>query len=148
VQDYLETTVDKFVFRVATDRRYAPDGIWAQVDGRRVRVGLTDYLQQRGGDVAFVHVKPLGTELAGGDEFAELETIKVNQSLVLPLGGTVVEINSTLSVTPEVINQDPYGKGWLAVIETADGEAELAILLAPDAYLSAMRSLAEQELNG
>ena len=66
-------------------------------EGNRVRVGLTDYLQQRGGDVAFVHVKPVGTKLAGGDEFAELETIKANQSLFSPLSGTIVEVNRTSS---------------------------------------------------
>jgi glycine cleavage system H protein len=148
VQEYLETTIDKFVFRVATDRLYSPEGVWAQCEGNRVRVGLTDYLQQRGGDVAFVHVKPVGTKLAGGDEFAELETIKANQSLFLPLSGTVAEVNSSLGVTPEIINEDPYGKGWLAVIEAADWESERARLLDPRAYLSAMRSQAEQELNG
>jgi glycine cleavage system H protein len=146
--EYLETTVDKFVFRVATDRLYSSDGVWAQSRGNKVRVGLTDYVQQRGGDVAFVHVKAVGTKLAGGDEFAELETIKANQSLFLPLGGTVIEVNSALSLTPELINEDPYGKGWLAVIETAGGEAEHAKLLDAHAYLLAMRSQAERELNG
>jgi glycine cleavage system H protein len=148
VREYLETTVDKFVFRVATDRLYSPEGVWVQCQGSKVRVGLTDYLQQRGGDVAFVHVKPAGTKLAGGDEFAELETIKTTQSFSLPLSGTVAEVNSNLSLNPEVINEDPYGKGWLAVIEAADWESERAKLLDPHAYLSAMRSQAEQELNG
>ncbi len=148
MQEYLETTVDKFIFRIATDRLYSPDGVWAQFQGNRVRVGLTDYLQQRGGDAAFVHIKPVGTGLIGGDEFAELETIKANQSLFSPVSGTVVEVNSNLSLAPEIINEDPYGKGWLAVIETADWESERAKLLDPHAYLSAMRSQAEQELNG
>jgi glycine cleavage system H protein len=148
VQEHLETTVDKFVFRVAADRLYSPDGIWAQPEGNRVRVGLTDYLQQRGGDVAFVHVKPLGIKLAGGDEFAELETIKTTQSLFSPLSGTLVEANSDLGTTPEIINQDPYGKGWLAMIEAADWEADRAKLLEPHAYLAAMRSQAEQEAAG
>jgi glycine cleavage system H protein len=148
VQEYLETTVDKFVFRVAADRLYSPDGVWAQPEGNRVRVGLTDYIQQRGGDVAFVHVKPVGTKLAGGDEFAELETIKTNQSIFSPISGTVIEVNPDVDLSPEIINQDPYGKGWLAVIETADWESKRAKLLDPHAYLSAMRSQAEQELNG
>ena len=146
MQEYLETTVDKFVFRVATDCLYGSDGIWAQLEGNRVRVGLTDFLQQRSGDVAFVHVKPVGTKLADGDEFAELETIKVNQSLFVPLSGTVVEVNSALSQNPEIINQEPYGKGWLAVIEAANWEAERAKLLDPHAYLAVMRSQAEQEI--
>jgi glycine cleavage system H protein len=148
MQEYLETTIDKFIFRVATDRLYSSEGIWARCEGNRVRVGLTDYLQQRGGDATFVHVKSLGTKLAGGDEFAELETIKANQSLFMPVSGTIAEVNSNLNQTPEIINEDPYGKGWLAVIETADWESDRAKLLDPQDYLSAMRSQAQQELDG
>jgi glycine cleavage system H protein len=148
MQEYHETTVDKFVFRVATDRLYTPDGVWAQCLGNRVRVGLTDYFQQRNGDVAFVYVKAAGTKLAGGDELAELETIKTNQSIFSPVSGTVVEVNPDLDLSPEIINQDPYVAGWLAVIETADWEGERAKLLEPHAYLATMRSQAEQELNG
>ena len=146
MQEYLETTIDKFVFRVATDRLYSADGVWAWSEGNGVRVGLTDFVQQRGGDVAFVHVKPVGTNLADGNEFAELETIKVNQSIFTPTPGTIVEVNASLDLTPEIINQDPYGKGWLALIEAADWETTRAKLLDADAYLAMMRSQAEQEL--
>jgi glycine cleavage system H protein len=148
VQEYLETTIDKFVFRVATDCHYSAEGIWARAEANGVRVGLTDFLQQRSGDVAFVHVKPVGTKVAAGDEFAELETIKVNQSLFAPLGGTIAEINTNLELSPEVINQDPYGKGWLAMIDAADWEAARAVLLDADAYLALIRSQAEQEMAG
>ena len=148
--EYLETTVDKFVFRVATDRFYSSDGVWAfwvesQGNGQ-VRIGLTDYLQQLNGDVAFVHVKPVGSELAVGDEVAEVETIKANVSLYSPISGTVVEINADLDLSPEIVNQEPYGKGWLAVIEATNWEVDRAKLLDPQAYLSAMRSQAEEEL--
>jgi glycine cleavage system H protein len=146
MQQFLETTIDKFVFRVATDRLYSADGLWTQAEGTLVRVGLTDFMQQRSGDAAFVRVKPQGTSLGEGDEFAELETIKVNQSLFAPLGGTIVEVNASLDPSPEIINQDPYGRGWLAVIEAADWEAARAKLLDADAYLGVMRSQAEQEL--
>jgi glycine cleavage system H protein len=146
VQEYLETTIDKFVFRVATDRLYSAEGIWARGEGNLVRVGLTDFLQQRGGDVAFVHVKAEGTALAAGDEFAELETIKVNQSLFAPVGGTIAEVNSGLDSSPEVVNQDCYGRGWLAVIDAADWDAARAQLLDADAYLAVMRSQAAEEI--
>ncbi len=144
--EYLETTIDKFVFRVATDRLYSADGIWAQAEGNAVRVGLSDFLQQRGGDVAFVHVKPKETSFGEGDEFAELETIKVNQSLFAPVGGTIVEVNASLDASPEIVNQDPYGRGWLAVIEATDWAAARARLLDADAYLAVMRSQAEEEI--
>ncbi|MEN6458251.1 MAG: glycine cleavage system protein H [Thermoguttaceae bacterium] len=148
MSEYLETTVDKFVFRVAADRLYGAEGVWVQAQDGNVRVGMTDYLQQRSGDVAFAHVKPVGTKLAAGDELAEIETVKANVSLFSPIGGTVVEVNTELDRGPEIINESPYEKGWLAVIEAADWESDRAKLLDPQAYLSAMRSQAEQELIG
>jgi len=143
--EYLETTVDKFIFRVASDRLYSPEGVLVLAEGSRVRVGLSDYLQQVNGDAAFVHVKPVGTKLAVGDELAELETIKANVSLFAPLRGAIVEVNAGLELSPEVVNQEPYGKGWLAVIEATAWETDRAKLLDPQAYLSAMRSQAEEE---
>jgi glycine cleavage system H protein len=152
MSEYIETTIDKFIFRIATDRLYSPDGVWAfwlesQGNGR-VRIGLTDYLQQRNGDVAFAHVKPVGTKLADGDEIAELETVKANVSIFSPVSGTVVEINSELELRPEVINDQPYDQGWLATVETADWDCDRAKLLDPQAYRSAMKLQAEKELNG
>jgi glycine cleavage system H protein len=148
--EYLETAVDKFIFRVATDRLYASDGVWAfwlESEGNgRVRVGLTDYLQQLNGDVAFAHIKPVGTKLTAGDEIAEIETIKATVSLIAPVSGTVVEVNPDLELSPELINQEPYGKGWLAVLEVTNWETDRAKLLDPQAYLSAMRSQALEEL--
>mgnify|MGYP001343519169 FL=1 len=109
--EFLETTVDKFVFRVATDRLYSPDGVWSLLveseGNRRVRIGLTDYLQQVNGDVAFAHVKPVGTSLAVGDEVAEIETIKANVSVLCPVSGAVVELDGLLGTSPETINEEP-----------------------------------------
>jgi glycine cleavage system H protein len=148
--EYLETLIGKFTFRVATDRLYAGDGMWAfwvQPEGKNhVRVGLSDFLQQRSGDVAFVSVQPPGTTVAAGDDLAEIETIKANVILPAPFAGTIVEVNQALELTPEMVNQDPFGKGWLAVIEAANWEAERAKLLDPQAYFSLMRQEAEQEL--
>jgi glycine cleavage system H protein len=147
--EFLETTVDKFVFRVATDRLYSRDGVWVLETGEgRVQLGLSDYFQQRNGDAAFVHIKPVGTKLAVGEEFAELETIKVNSSLCTPVAGTVTEVNTTLDLSPEAINEDPYGKGWLAVLDAADWTRDAATLLDPQSYLSLIRSEAQQEIGG
>ncbi len=103
-------------------------------------------MQQRGGDAAFIHLKPVGTRLARGDEFAELETIKANVSLMSPLSGDIVEINKDLDLNPENINQDPYGKGWLVAIEAAAWETDKAKLLDPQTYLVEMRRQAEAEM--
>ncbi len=143
---FLELTVDKFTFRVATDRLYSSEGMWAKAEGSRVRIGVSDYLQQRSGDVAFAEVKPLGTEVLVGGELAVVETIKVDVSLASPLTGRVAEINSAMKDAPEVINQDPYGAGWLAMIEPAHWHVDMQRLLEPKVYLDRMKHEAEQEV--
>jgi glycine cleavage system H protein len=111
----------------------------------RVRLGLSDFVQQRNGDAAFVHLKPAGTRVAAGEAFGDLETIKATLGLVSPVAGEIVEVNRVLDLYPENINQDPYGKGWLVVIEAARWEADRAKLLDPQAYLTVMRAQAEEE---
>jgi glycine cleavage system H protein len=143
--EFLETTVDKFIFKVATDCYYTSEGLWARAGGQQVRIGLTDFLQQRSGDVAFAEVKPEGTLVAAGDEVAVIETIKVNISLTSPIAGTVVEVNPAMETAPEAINQDPYGEGWLAILEPADWDADRARLLDAQAYFTLMKGQAEEE---
>ena len=141
---FLETAVDKLVFRVATDRLYSAEGLWVLAEGAgRVRVGLADFPQQRAGDVAFAEVRSPGTVLAAGDELGTIETIKVNVSLPCPVAGTVREVNPALETGPEVINKEPYGAGWLAVIETAGNAGDG--LLDPQAYFAIMKAQAEEE---
>jgi len=144
--EFLETTLDKFIFKVATDRYYSSEGLWALSDGNRIRIGLSDFLQQRSGDVAFAEVKPIGTALAVGDEVATIETIKVNVILSSPVNGKVVEMNQAMETAPEAINQDPYGEGWLAVIEATDWEGDRAALLDPQAYFTLMKGQAGEEV--
>ena len=145
--DYLEFTADKFTFRVAADRLYTPQGLWVQAQpDKRVRVGLADYLQQSSGDVAFASVKPAGTELAVGGTLAEVETMKTMLELPSPVSGTVVAANPALYLTPELVNQDPYDKGWLALIEAANWADDRARLLEPNAYYSVMQSQVRADL--
>lgn len=148
--EYLETTVDKFTFRVAKERLYSHEGVWVLPSGAgqppRVRLGVTDFFQQHNGDVAFARVKPVGTRLEVGDEWAEVETMKVTLELPAAIAGTIVETNQALESSPELVNQDPYDKGWLAVIEAENWEADRAKLLDPAAYLAAMQTQAEEEL--
>jgi glycine cleavage system H protein len=143
--DFLETTVDKFTFKVATDRFYNAEGVWAKEENGRVRIGLSDFVQQRSGDVAFAEIKPAGTALVVGEEFAVIETIKVNITYTSPVNGKIMEVNPAMKDAPEAINQDPYGVGWLAVMEIADWGAERAKLLDPQAYFKIMQSQAEGE---
>jgi glycine cleavage system H protein len=102
-------------------------------------------LQQRSGDVAFAEVVEVGTAVAAGDELATIETIKVDIELPAPFSGVVVEVNETLEMEAEIINQDPYGDGWLAVIEASDWPADGVKLLSPEAYFELMKREALEE---
>ncbi|NIS82984.1 MAG: glycine cleavage system protein H [Anaerolineales bacterium] len=143
--EMLETTVDKFTFKVTSDRYYNQEGVWALPVENRIRIGLSDFLQQRSGDVAFAEVKPESTHLVVGEEVAVIETIKVDISLSSPLSGKVVAVNPMLMTSPEVINLDPYGEGWVAVIEAADWESDRVDLLDPQAYFDLMLGQIEEE---
>ena len=145
MSEFLETTVDKFIFRVATDRFYNGEGVWAKEENGRVRIGLSDFVQQRSGDVAFAEIKLVGTSLAFGDEVAVIETIKVNITFPSPVTGKVVEVNPAMAEAPEAINQDPFGEGWLAVIEPVDWVADRTRLVDPQAYFVRMKVEAEEE---
>ncbi len=145
MSDTLEFTVDKFTFQVATDRYYTEEGLWAKQEADRIRIGISDYLQQRSGDVAFAEVQPVGSVIVYGDELIVIETIKADISLASPVAGEVVEVNPAMQTTPEIINQDPYSNGWLAVIQPAPGGYQLEKLLEPQTYFTIIKHEAEQE---
>jgi glycine cleavage system H protein len=146
MSDDLVVTIDKFTFRVAPDRWYTREGLWVLPEGDRVKVGLSDFLQQRSGDIAFAEVQPIGTTVAAGDEIASIETIKVNVALDSPVSGQVIEVNPALDTAPEAINQDPYGAGWLAVISISAWEADRSRLLDAAAYLEVVKRVAAEEM--
>jgi glycine cleavage system H protein len=144
--DFLETMVDKFIFKVATDRLYSTEGLWLKPEGNRVRIGVSDFFQQHNGDVAFAEIKAVGKEVNAGSEVATIETMKVNVELPSPISGKVVEVNPVLTTAPEAINQDPFGTGWLALIEANNWNAEKTHLLEPQAYFKNMKEDAEREV--
>jgi glycine cleavage system H protein len=145
VTEFLETTVDKFTFKVATDRLYTDSHLWVKREEGLACIGLSDYLQQRSGDVAFTEVEPEGTQLAASDDLASIETIKVNLALPSPVSGVIREVNRLLEEAPELVNQDPYGEGWLALVEATDWQADKANLLDPQTYFQRMKAEAEEE---
>lgn len=142
----LELAVDKFRFRFPEDLFYSDAGVWVRFEALRVRIGLSDFIQQRNGDVAFVEMKEPGTALRPGEEMGVVETIKVNLSIPSPIGGKIVEANGDLADSPELVNQDPYGKGWLAVLEVEDAASAGASLKTATDYLAMARAQAEGEV--
>ncbi len=143
--EYLETTVDKFIFRVKVGYLYSEAGVWAAYDPAQgtARVGLTDFRQQASGDVAFANLPAVGSQIATGDDLASIETIKVDLALPAPFDGVVVAVNEALGDAPELINQAPYGDGWL--VELKPDRWPVADLLDAPAYLAVMQAQAEAE---
>lgn len=145
--EYLETTVDKFIFRVATDRLYSPEGVWIKNYDSVACLGVSDFFQQHNGDMAFVNLLPAGTELKRGDELVSVETIKVNISLPSPVSGKIVNVNEKLAAKPELINEGPFEEGWLCEMALTHLSEERQNLLTPDDYFSLMKKQAEEEVN-
>jgi glycine cleavage system H protein len=142
--DYLQVTVGKFIFRVREDLLYTEAGLWISRDAATglARVGLSDFRQQSSGDVAFVDLPAVGRAVQAGEEFVDVETVKVDLAVPAPFDAIVSAVNGALSGAPELINQDPYGAGWLVELEPAVWPA--AGLLDAGAYLAAMTAQAEE----
>lgn len=120
---------------VPENLRYSDDHEWALLEGQRVRIGITDYAQDALGDVVFVDLPDVGATVTAGEPFGEVESTKSVSELFSPVDGEVVEVNGELGDSPELVNTDPYGAGWLIVVEPRD-PAQLDSLLDADAYRS------------
>ncbi len=118
---------------VPEDRRYTKDHEWALVDGGQVRIGITEYAQDALGDVVFVQLPVVGTVVEAGGPCSEVESTKSVSDVYSPVAGTVVEVNAELAEAPQRLNEDPYGAGWICLIQPA-GPVNLEGLLDPPAY--------------
>lgn len=105
---------------IPDDLRYSTDHEWVRVEGTLATVGITDYAQDALGDVVYVDVPEVGATVTAGASFGEVESTKSVSDTFAPVAGTVSDANAALGDTPELLNQDPYGEGWLVVIEMSD----------------------------
>jgi glycine cleavage system H protein len=118
-----------------SELRYSTDHEWARVEEGRVRIGITDYAQDALGDVVFVELPVLGAQVERGASCSEVESTKSVSEIYAPVSGTIAEVNADLTDNPERLNDDPYGEGWICVIEPAD-PAQLDELLDAEGYRS------------
>ncbi|MGO9197906.1 MAG: glycine cleavage system protein GcvH [Acidimicrobiales bacterium] len=121
---------------IPDELRYTSDHEWAMAEGERVRVGITDFAQDALGDVVFVELPALGATLEKGGPLGEVESTKSVSQIYAPVSGTVVEVNESLADAPEQVNAEPYGSGWLVVIDPSD-PSEVEGLLDASAYRAA-----------
>ena len=122
------------VMNVPEDLRYSTDHEWAKVEDGNVRVGITDYAQDALGDIVYIQLPEVGAKVVRGDSVGEVESTKSVSDIYAPVAGTVVEVNTELADAPQRLNDDPYGEGWLAVIEPED-PSQLEELLDAEGYL-------------
>jgi glycine cleavage system H protein len=124
---------------VPEDLRYSKDHEWARLEGDRIRVGITDYAQDALGDVVFVELPEVGSKVKLDESFSEVESTKSVSDVYAPLAGTIAEINTDLADSPERLNEDPYGEGWICLLEPDDPAAFEALMDA-----AAYRALTEE----
>ena len=117
------------------DLRYSTDHEWARLEDGRVRIGITDYAQDTLGDVVFVQVPDAGTKVGAGEALGEVESTKSVSDIYAPVAGTIVEVNADLADAPNRLNEDPYGEGWICIIEP-DDPSQLDALLDAEGYRS------------
>ena len=118
---------------VPDDLLYSSDHEWVRVDGQRVRIGITDYAQDALGDVVYVQSPSVGTSVTAGESFSEVESTKSVSDIYAPVAGTIVAVNANLADAPERLNDDPYGEGWICILEPTD-PASAEALLDADGY--------------
>ncbi len=105
---------------IPNDLRYTTDHEWARLEGGKVRIGITDYAQDALGDVVFVQLPQLGSRVEAGGACSEVESTKSVSDVYSPVDGEVVQVNTALSEGPQLLNEDPYGEGWICVIAPSD----------------------------
>ena len=105
---------------VPADLKYTRDHEWAKKEGARIRVGITAFAQEQLGDVVFVELPKVGAKMSQRQSFGVVESVKAVSDLFAPVSGEVTEINAALGSAPEVVNQDPYGQGWMIVVKPAN----------------------------
>jgi len=120
------------------DVRYTEDHEWARAEGDKAKAGISDYAQDQLGDIVYVELPQAGDSFDKGQEFGTVESVKAVAELYMPVGGTILAVNSALEKSPELVNKDPYGNGWMIEVQPSD-PAEFEALMKKDIYLETLK---------
>ncbi len=115
------------------DLRYHKEHTWVRVSGKKATIGITDHAQEALGDIVYIDLPEAESAIEANSEFSEIESTKATSPVIAPVSGTIVEVNEELSDSPEIINESPYEKGWIAVVEMSD-ESEVEALMEASDY--------------
>ncbi|MGQ9462970.1 MAG: glycine cleavage system protein GcvH [Candidatus Fervidibacter sp.] len=119
--------------RFPEDLRYSPTHEWVRVEGNRAIVGITDYAQSELGDITYLELPKVGDRVEAGQPFGVIESVKADEELFAPVSGTIAAVNQNAVDHPEILNDDPYGEGWLVVVEISNTD-ELKTLMTAEQY--------------
>ena len=120
-------------WKTPSDLKYLKSDEWVRLEGASGTIGISDYAQDQLNDIVYVELPDVGTELQKGEKFASVESVKAASDMYMPVSGTVTEVNTTLSDSPELINSDPFGNGWIIKISVS-GDADGDTLLTAEQY--------------
>jgi len=143
--DFYQEVVDKFIFKVKKGLFYTEDDIWIKIEEGSARFGVSDFLQRRSGDFTFVDLPKKGVAVSRGEEFFSFETIKAVVATVSPFDGVIAEVNTALGENPELVNQDPYGEAWIALMYLSNPDEDKRHLLTAEQYFEMMKSKIRDE---
>ena len=144
--EFYEMAADKFIFKVKKGLLYTKNDVWIRQENGSIRLGITDLIQRRGGDIIFVQLPKVGDQVGRVEEVVQLETIKTVMDIKSPIEGTVSQINNILDAKPERINEDPYGEGWLLIISASNMDRDREELMTDEKYFELMKTKIEDEL--
>ncbi len=118
-----------------SELKYTKDHEWIRIEGNEAYIGITDFAQRELGDIVYIDINTMGKEVAQNEVFGTVEAVKTVSDLFMPIAGTILEFNKKLDTTPELVNQDPYGDGWMVKISVANA-ASVEGLLSSNEYKS------------
>lgn len=144
--EFYQAAAEKFIFNVKKDFLYTENDVWVKVEDERIRIGVTDFFQRRGGDIVYVELPKVGNNVKRLEEISQVETIKAILPVTSPFSGLIIEVNTVLSDKPELINEEPYGGGWMLLISPSNLKEDLGKLLTAERYFDLMKSKIEDEL--
>jgi len=144
--DFYQEVADKFIFTVKKGLFYTENDVWTKIKDGEAQIGVTDFLQRRSGDVTFVELPKKGSIIRREEEeIFSYETIKAIVSIASPFDGIITEVNTMLKDKPELINEDPYGEGWIATISPSHLEEDKRYLMTAEKYFELMKSKIKDE---
>lgn len=144
---FKEYVYDKFIFKIKEKIYYHKDGCWVEKINSRAKIGVTDFFQAINGDIASIDLYDTGTNIQQGEDLGDIETMKISFTITSPVGGKIIEHNKELIDSPELVNLDPYGKGWLAVLELDNFEKDRINLMDSDSYFDYLKIRVKEESN-